>query len=179
MEDMQHKRVIIGERLKALRKEQKITQVQLAEAIQEHPTYISRWENGNLDIGVPQLYKLATYFKVSVLFLLGEDIKSREKELGQIIKSKRKLKGLELYDMAKLLKGKIDPLRLNNIENGTTQPTQEEIESIANVLNIDPNILVRDDEQSFEIIKRELYRLGLPEDDIKAIDQHIKFKLYN
>lgn len=65
------------ERLKALRKEAKLTQKQMAEALSiKQPTY-AQWENGRTKPKGETLEKFADFFNVSTDYLLGKtDIKN-------------------------------------------------------------------------------------------------------
>jgi len=64
--------MITGERLKKLRKNQDLSQAQLAEKIGTDGNTISRWERGVLEIGKKKLILLAESFNTSVAYLLGE-----------------------------------------------------------------------------------------------------------
>ncbi|KXT67240.1 helix-turn-helix domain-containing protein [Streptococcus gallolyticus] len=65
------------ERLKALRKEAKLTQKQMAEALNiKQPTY-AQWENGRTKPKGETLERFANFFNVSTDYLLGKtDIKN-------------------------------------------------------------------------------------------------------
>lgn len=62
---------IFGERLKELREERGIGQVELAKAINVSKGIISLWENGLREPKLSNLVSLAAYFKVSINFLAG------------------------------------------------------------------------------------------------------------
>lgn len=55
----------IGQRVRALRKEQGMTQVELAEALGTHQTSLSQIERGIRGVGVQHVIKLAKALKVS------------------------------------------------------------------------------------------------------------------
>lgn len=57
-------------RLKQLRKQRKISQLQLALALNTSQNTISRYETGDREPGLTELIKLADYFNVSVDYLL-------------------------------------------------------------------------------------------------------------
>ena len=59
------------ERLKELREEKGIGQVQLATEINVSKGIISLWENGLREPKLSNLVSLALYFKVSINFLAG------------------------------------------------------------------------------------------------------------
>lgn len=63
---------IVGNRLKNFRKENKITQTQLAELLGTvHPT-ITNYENGKHLIATPFLYEICKKYKISADYLLGK-----------------------------------------------------------------------------------------------------------
>ena len=59
------------ENLKKLRKEQKVTQVQLASHLGFFHSAVVKWENGQCEPSFDTLVKIAQYFNVSVDYLLG------------------------------------------------------------------------------------------------------------
>lgn len=62
---------LIGERLKQLRKEHKLTQTDLGNKINVTKVSISGYENGNRSPDTETLTRLADYFDVSTDYLLG------------------------------------------------------------------------------------------------------------
>ena len=62
---------IIAERLKALRAEKNIGQNALADILGISNASISYWENAKQEPTAQALFKLATYFEVSVDYILG------------------------------------------------------------------------------------------------------------
>ncbi len=66
-------------RLKELRKEKKLTQKELAEETDIPYRTLQRWENGETDIKSDKAEKLADYFGVSEMYLLGySDFKNED-----------------------------------------------------------------------------------------------------
>lgn len=59
-------------RLKQLRKEQKVTQIELAQMLNVKQTTISNWENEITEIDQQSLFTLADYFNVSVDYCWDE-----------------------------------------------------------------------------------------------------------
>ncbi|MBA4536394.1 helix-turn-helix transcriptional regulator [Bacillus aquiflavi] len=69
---------MLGERLKELRLERKLTQEQLGKGINVTKVSISGYENGNRTPDTETLQKIADYFNVSTDYLLGRsDNRSR------------------------------------------------------------------------------------------------------
>ena len=66
------------ERLKTLRKEAKMTQVNLAKALSMHTTTYTRYESGLRDLPMEVAIQIADYYHVSLDYLVG---RSEEREL--------------------------------------------------------------------------------------------------
>ena len=62
---------VFSERLKELRKESKLTAMQLGRAIGVSDAAVIRWEQGLRIPGIDSLYKIAKYFNVSPAYLIG------------------------------------------------------------------------------------------------------------
>ncbi|AGX43998.1 helix-turn-helix domain-containing protein [Clostridium saccharobutylicum] len=62
---------MLGERIKLLRKDQGITQDQLAEYINVSRSSINGYENGGVEPSLSVLVKIADVFNVSLDYLLG------------------------------------------------------------------------------------------------------------
>ncbi|MBE7067948.1 MAG: helix-turn-helix transcriptional regulator [Clostridiales bacterium] len=60
------------ERLKELRIEKNVTQQELGNIISMSKMAISHWEKGHSEPSISQLISLATYFDVSVDYLVGK-----------------------------------------------------------------------------------------------------------
>lgn len=98
-------------RLKQLRKEQKVTQIELAQMLNVKQTTISNWENEITEIDQQSLFTLADYFNVSVDYLLGRDNASFSEEKPQLhIPDKYK-------DMLVAFEGGADDLTQDDIDD--------------------------------------------------------------
>ncbi len=60
-----------AERLKALRIENNLTQIQLAKSLKIDQTYISKWELGKRIPNIYSIIAICNYFKVSSDYLIG------------------------------------------------------------------------------------------------------------
>lgn len=58
-------------RLKELRLEKNVSQIEIAKLLNMSKMAISHWENGNSEPSIEQLKILARYFDVSVDYLIG------------------------------------------------------------------------------------------------------------
>ncbi|TPE70804.1 helix-turn-helix transcriptional regulator [Halalkalibacterium halodurans] len=77
---------MLGERLKKLRNERKITQEELGKKVNVTKVSISGYENGNRNPDTETLQKLADFFEVSTDYLLGrtDDKPNEKKEVKQL-----------------------------------------------------------------------------------------------
>ena len=66
---------MLSERIKRLRQERKISQTELAGALNVTKQCASNWENDNVQPSVEMLVRLAQFFSVSTDYLLGLDDK--------------------------------------------------------------------------------------------------------
>ena len=90
--------IVIGSKIKALRREQKVTQEALAEALGVTPQAISRWESGNGYPDMELLPALADFFAVSIDELIGYRKSEREEELDRIHKELDRLSEVGTVD---------------------------------------------------------------------------------
>lgn len=93
---------LFGNRLKELRKEKKITQLELANMLGVTFSTISAWEVGKAQPSYDILIKLATYFGVTVDYLLG--FNQEDKDTLKRLKTALKEAGMwddNLNDMSK------------------------------------------------------------------------------
>ena len=76
---MEELKRIVGKNLTNLRKEKKMTQLEVAELFNYSDKAVSKWENGDTLPDLETLYKLATFYGVTLDYLVKED-RSREKD---------------------------------------------------------------------------------------------------
>lgn len=62
---------LLGERIKALRLDESLSQEALAKKISSNQKQISKWECGIIEPNLDMIAKLADYFDVTVDYLLG------------------------------------------------------------------------------------------------------------
>ena len=67
---------MLGEKIATLRKEKGISQEELADVLFTSRQAVSKWERGESDPDIERLKDLASYFNVSIDYLLGYDIES-------------------------------------------------------------------------------------------------------
>lgn len=78
--------ITFSQRLRTLRKEEKLTQQNLADIINVKRATIAKWESKNAVPDIDTLQKIAVYFKTSIDYLIGKTNK-RQSEEENIIES--------------------------------------------------------------------------------------------
>ena len=64
-------KILVTQRIKDLMKSEKLTQMQLAHALEVGQSSISDWLNSKSEPSIENLWKLADFFDVSVDYLIG------------------------------------------------------------------------------------------------------------
>lgn len=77
---MEELRKVIGENLSELRKERKLTQLELAEHFNYSDKTISKWEKGDILPDIETLYKLCEFYGVTLDYLTHEGNKEDKNE---------------------------------------------------------------------------------------------------
>ena len=77
----------VGEKIRQLRLQHKITQEQLADRLGVSYQSVSRWENGVTYPDIELLPAIAKYFSVSLDYLLGQDDTEKRKQIKKRILS--------------------------------------------------------------------------------------------
>lgn len=77
---MKNLKEIVGDNLQYLRKERKMTQMEIAEMFGYSDKAVSKWENGDTLPDLETLYKIATFYGVTLDYLTREDDDSHKQE---------------------------------------------------------------------------------------------------
>ena len=64
-------KILVAQRIKDLMKSEKLTQMQLAHALEVGQSSVSDWLNATSEPSIENLWKLADFFDVSVDYLIG------------------------------------------------------------------------------------------------------------
>ncbi len=88
----------IGEKIKFLRKQNKITQEQLAEIFNVSAAAVCKWETGETYPDITLLFSIAHYFHISIDELMGYDESVIEKEILSIIEKYNEIPNHEKYN---------------------------------------------------------------------------------
>ena len=64
--------MVFKDRLRALRKENNVSQIELAKVVNMSKMAISHWESGHSEPCISQLIEIANFFDVSVDYLIGK-----------------------------------------------------------------------------------------------------------
>jgi len=82
---------IIGKNLTALRKKNKLTQLELAQMLNYSDKAVSKWENGESVPSIEALHKISKIYNVSLDYLVGEQTASKPVDITPVIKKKRNI----------------------------------------------------------------------------------------
>ena len=104
----------IGEKIRALRLQQKMTQEQLADRLGVSYQSVSRWENGITYPDIELLPAIANYFSVSLDYLMGQDDAEKRRKIKKQI---RKIANMDSKDEDKL----IELIRICRTEKESTK----------------------------------------------------------
>lgn len=63
--------IILGQRIRALRKQNNVKQYELADYLKVDPTTVNKYESGEREPEIAVLIKIADYFDVSLDYLVG------------------------------------------------------------------------------------------------------------
>lgn len=141
-----------GERLKKIRIENGLTQIQLAKILDISKSNISKYEAGSVEPNLEITAKIATYFTVSTDYLLGlseskiadTDLEWRyppvKNRLGTILSKYRSSKQFSISEFAKSIDIS-DDLEIK-LENGVYEPSMPLLKKISNVTGYDIDYLV-------------------------------------
>ena len=66
-------KILVAQRIKDLMKSEKLTQMQLAHALEVGQSSVSDWLNAKSEPSIENLWKLADFFDVSVDYLIGRN----------------------------------------------------------------------------------------------------------
>lgn len=64
---------MFSEKLKKLRKEKRVTQIELAKILSVDCSTVTKWETGKSNPDLNKIQKIADFFDVSIDYLLGRD----------------------------------------------------------------------------------------------------------
>lgn len=86
------------EKLKQLRKEKNLSQVEMANILNVHQTAVSQWEQGRTTPDMQTLIKIADYFQVTVDYLLGKNSETVDSYNFLTVSEKQLIKKYRLLD---------------------------------------------------------------------------------
>ena len=124
-------------RLKGLRKNANLTQIELAKIFNIANGTVGNWESGNRQPDYAMLQKIADFFNVSIDYLIGG-----YKGENMNLKKLRLEKGLNQEDVAKYLG--VTQQAYANYERGARQPDYAMLQKIADFFNVSIDYLIDD-----------------------------------
>lgn len=138
----------IGEKIKRMRTEKKLTQKQLADRMGVTQSHVWQYENGLANPSDKQIKKFADALGISVNELLSAEEsnktenKSRTMTVGERIREIRQKAGLTQKQLADRMG--VTPSHIGQYERGLRRPSNEKIKKFADALNIPFEILLAD-----------------------------------
>lgn len=186
---------MLGNRLKKLRLQKKLTQEELAEKLGITRGTYAHYEINKRQPDYETLQKLADFFNVSVDYLLGRTddpypyvpaykLKGELRhyllsamEIGSRVRILRESKGLSARQLAEA--ASLDPTQISKIENGKSTPSLQALERICNVLGIKLSEFFSDESSSLSPDLLQLLENAkkLPPAERKALNEYLKVRL--
>ena len=125
----------VGERIKQLRKEKKLTLKELSHKADISISFLSDIENGRSNPSLERLKDIAEALDTTISYLLGET-----SDLGKRIKELRTEKNISQNEMAKILG--ITQQAVSAYEKGLREPDLETLKKTANFFNVSIDYLL-------------------------------------
>ncbi|GAV24440.1 transcriptional regulator [Carboxydothermus islandicus] len=147
----------LGERIRLIREEKKLTISELAQRVGISVSYLSEIERDTVNPSVATLRRIAEELGVSVADLMG-----KEHSLGYKLKKLREDMGLTQAELAS--QAGVSPGLIGQIEQGKVQPSLKTIEKLAEVLGTTPCYFILEQsspEQMLNLMSPELRELLL------------------
>lgn len=167
-----------GVKLKELRTEKKLTQLQMAEILETSKSNISKYEAGSVEPNLDTLLKISNFFGVPVDYILGNDNYSIDYTNYQmdtsefVLKFRDRLKNiLEERDISQQDFAEITGLHPDEVDAflwGNKVPTIIELIKIVGSLNISANYLLDISEPYSK--NKDNFSIGLSDREKKYID---------
>lgn len=131
---------MLGDKIKALRKEKKLTQDDLANILNVHKTNVSKWERNKYKPSIDILANIADYFQVSVDYLIDNEPAIL---LGEKLKDLRKTKGLTLKEVADNIG--LGESTISLYENNNRRPDYVTLNKLSALYNVSIDYLLNND----------------------------------
>lgn len=170
----------LGKRIKSLREESELSQLELAKILNISNSTLSQYEAGNRIPGDDIKNKIADYFNVSVDFLLGrtDDPTPYTQAMGRVnrikienfsdrLKQLRNEKGVLQRELADYLN--VSRVTITQYENGSRSPDDETKKKIAEYFNVSLDYLM-----GFSDIRNPYKEISIEEEykrEIEALDE--------
>jgi transcriptional regulator with XRE-family HTH domain len=138
----------LGDKVRALRKEQGLSLEELGQALDLSFTYLSEIERGERVPSLQALQKISSFFHIPVSLLIGTPAKLMS--TGKKIRMNRELRNLTQKQLAGA--ANVSPGLIAQLEAGKVQPSLKTIESLAKVLGVSVCYLILEQEDVEGII---------------------------
>ena len=161
----------IGERIRALRTEQGLTQKQLGERCGMSDAEIRKFESDRGSPTVRSLQRIANALGSSVAFLVDEHGASRETTTGQRIRMARERAGMKQRDLADKLG--VSYVNVSQWERDTRNPKYSTLQKISDAVGISVTFLLGLESAADENIVSDMRGEG-----VANMDTPVKFTIH-
>lgn len=167
---------MLGDKIKELRKDKNLTQIQLSEKLGIAQSTLGMIESNRRPAGRKTLLKLAEFFNVTIDYLLSEDTTLINNDislsiLGDKIKKLRKEMGMTQQELAKSIN--VSRSTIGMIEANKQGTSNETLLKLAKVLNTTVENLLSDTDDKKDIPKENK---SYKEKEIDTIAAHLEDK---
>lgn len=163
----------IGLKIKELRKANNMTYAEFGQKTGVSGSYISQIEKNKRKPSLEILSRIVESFDLSLAEVLNEQ--EEEFNIGRELRMLREAKGLSIHEVYE--KSGVSFFKLGQVENGAENLAPEEIEKVANALDIKKEQLFKGVENNLERIREICTSLGLKESSIELIVEFIENEL--
>ncbi len=138
----------LGDKVRALRKEQGLSLEELGKALELSFTYLSEIERGERVPSLQALQKISSFFHIPISLLIGTPAKLMS--TGKKIRMNREMRNMTQKQLAGA--ANVSPGLIAQLEAGKVQPSLKTIESLSKVLGVSVCYLILEQEDVEGII---------------------------
>ncbi|WP_366924791.1 helix-turn-helix domain-containing protein [Metallumcola ferriviriculae] len=158
-------KISMGDKIRMLREEDKLTLGDLAKNVGISPSYLSEIERESVHPSVSTIKSISRALEVPITTIMH----SHESTIGLKLRASREEQGMTQADLAD--KAGVSAGLIGQIENGRVQPSLKTLENVADVLGVSPCYFVLDNdsiEQMLPSFSPELRKM-LADDNVQAV----------
>lgn len=168
---------MFSERLRLLRRQRGITQVQFAQELNVANGTIAMWETGKREPDFATIIRLSKFFNVTVDYLLGNEHGLIQDECSKLFRHNLsiKLDSIEISDFSGAPEAEYDYRKLQELSESTYPLSLKEADEAADIIGVSLHDLFRKD---FEEFMKKKGPIPVSEDELndteKILMQYVK-----